>query len=125
MLLETAGISASGKTAEAVHAEFQRLGFYLTQVLECPFERESQDGTKRFSLLEQRLPAIAARIRRSLKPKRAVLISRELEPVAEKIAAMPLGCPLVLDDGKPFAFDGSNAGEVVRRLRAALAVRID
>src|SRR5439155_16458759 len=37
-LLEAAGVSTAGKTAEAVHAEFQRAGFFLTHVLECPVE---------------------------------------------------------------------------------------
>ena len=124
-VLEVAAIATDGKSAEIVQAEFQRAGFFLTPVLECAFETESQDGAKRLSLLEQRLPAMGTRIRRSLKPKRVVLISRELEPVTEKIAAMELGCPMVLDGGKPFGLDGPNAGEAVRRLRKALTIRVD
>jgi hypothetical protein len=124
-VLEVAGIGAGGKTVDVVQAEFQRAGFFLTPVLECAFETELQDGAKRLSLLEQRLPALGARIRRSLKPKKLALISVELEGVAEKIAAMELGCPVVLDSGKPFALDGANAGEAVRRLREALAIRTD
>jgi hypothetical protein len=124
-VLEVAGIAADGKPAEIVQAEFQRAGFFLTPVLECALEPELKDGAKRLSLLEQRLPALGTRIRRSLKPKRVVLISRELEPVTEKIAAMELGCPMVLDGGKPFGLDGPNAGEAVRRLREALTIRVD
>jgi len=124
-VLEVAGISAAGKSAEIVQAEFQRAGFFLTPVLECVFEAELQDGARRLSLLEQRLPAMGTRIRRSLKPKRAALISMALEGVAQKIAAMELGCPLVLDGGKPFALDRPNAGEAVRKLREALAIRVD
>ena len=121
ILLEVAGVSAAGKTREVVHAEFQRGGFFLTHVLECALENESQGGLGLSSLLAQRLPAVATRIRRSLKPKRVVLILRELEPIMEKIAALQLGCPLVLDEGKPFDLDGPGGGRAAARLREAIA----
>jgi hypothetical protein len=121
MLLEVAGLSAAGKAREAVHAEFQRAGFFLTHVLECALEKDSQDGPGLSSLLVRRLPAVAIRIRRSLKPKRVVLISRALEPLVEKIAALRLGCPLVLDEGRPFDLDGPNARKAAARLREAIA----
>jgi hypothetical protein len=124
-VLEVAGISAAGKTGETALAEFQRAGFFLAPVLECAFDAESQGDASRMSLLERRLPELGRRIRRSLKPKRVALISMVLEPVAEKIAAMELGCPLIWDDGKPFGLDGSKANEAVRRLREALAARTD
>ena len=119
-LLAAAGVSTAGKTADAVHAEFQRAGFFLTHVLECPVENQSAATTALPSLMEQRLAAVAVRIRRSLKPKRVVLISRALEAILEKFVASPLGCPLVLDDGKPFALDGSDAGKAAARLRGAV-----
>jgi hypothetical protein len=117
-LFQAAGVSTAGKTAEAVRAEFQRAGFFLTHVLECPIENES--GPVLPSLMEQRLPAVAVRIRRSLKAKRVVLISRALETVLEKFVALPLGCPLVLDDGRPFALDGSDTQKAAARLRGAI-----
>src|SRR3979411_1209168 len=40
-LLAAAGVSTAGKRAEAVHAEFQRAGLFLTHVLECPIGDES------------------------------------------------------------------------------------
>jgi len=118
-LLEVAGLSAAGKTAEAVHLEFQRAGFFLTHVLECAVEVGSRDGPKLASLLEQRLPVVAIRIRRSLKPKRVVLMSRVLETLVDKIALLQLGCPLVLDEGRPFALDGGQTAQM--RMRAAIA----
>jgi len=119
-LLEAAGVSTAGKTAEAVHAEFQRAGFFLTHVLECPVENESAATTALPSLMERRLAAVAVRIRRSLKPKRVVLISRALETILEKFVALELGCPLVLDDGKPFALDGSEMRKAVTKLRGVV-----
>jgi len=120
-LLEAAGVSTSGKTAEAVHAEFQRAGFFLTYVLECPVENESVPTSALSLLMEQRLTAVAVRIRRSLKPKRMVLISRALEIILGKFVALQLGCPLVLDDGKPFALDGPDTQKAVANLRDAVS----
>ena len=119
-LLEVAGVSTADKKADAAHAEFQRAGFFLTHILECPVESESATTTALPSLMEQRLAAVAVRVRRSLKPKRVVLISRELETILEKIAALQLGCPLVLDDGKPFVLDGSDTQKAVANLRGAV-----
>ena len=119
-LLAAAAVSTAGKAAEAVHAEFQRAGFFLTHVLECPVENESAATTALPPLMEQRLAAVAVRIRRSLKPKRVVLISRALETILEKLVALPLGCPVILDDGKPFALDGSGTGKAATRLRGAV-----
>jgi len=121
MLLEAAGFSTSGKTAEAVHAEFQRAGFFLTYVLECPVENESVPTSALSLLMEQRLTAVAVRIRRSLKPKRMVLISRALETILGKFVALQLGCPLVLDDGRPFALDGPDTQKAVANLRGAVS----
>ncbi len=120
VLLEAAGISTAGKTAEAVRAESQRAGFFLTHVLECPMENESPPTPVLPLLMEQRLTAVAVRIRRSLKPKRVVLISRALETILEKFVALELGCPLVLDDGKPFALDGSDMRKTAARLRGVV-----
>src|SRR5438309_9521348 len=39
LLLDALGISAVGKAADVVQAEFQRAGFFLTHVLECPLDR--------------------------------------------------------------------------------------
>jgi hypothetical protein len=121
VLLDVAGVSMAGKTREAVHAEFQRAGFFLTHILECPLESELQSGPELSSLLVQRLPAVATRIRRSLKPKLVVLISRALDPLVQKIATLQLGCPLVLDEGRPFNLDGPHGEKSTARLREAIA----
>jgi hypothetical protein len=121
VLPEVANLSLAGKTAGELQSEFQRAGFFLAHVLECALESEVQDGAELLSLLEQRLPGVAARIRRSLKPKRVVLISRALQPVVDKIAAMQLGCQLILDKGKPFALDGPDKRKAAARMRESIA----
>jgi len=121
LLSEALGISTAGKAADAVHAEFQRAGFFLTHVLECPLGKDAGQGAEAAALLTKRLEPVATRIRRSLKPKRVVLISRALGPILEKLLALELGCPVVLDNGKLFEFDGEVPENTVARLREALA----
>ncbi len=119
-LLDAAGVSTAGKMAETVRAEFQRAGFFLTHVLECPVENESAATTALPSLMEQRLAALVVRIRRSLKPKRVVPVSQALETILEKFVALQWGCPLLLDAGKPFALDGFEKRKTAARLRSVV-----
>jgi len=121
LLLEALGMPTTGRGADSVQAEFQRAGFFLTHVLECPLEKESKRESESPTVIAQRLPAVAVRIRRSLKPRRVVLISQALAPVLEEIQTSKLGCPVVLDLGKPFRFDGPAPEHAVARLREALA----
>ena len=121
-LLEIVGISATGKSPETVLNEFQRGGFFVTHVLECPLELGVAADAAGEALLTRRVPAVAARIRRSLKPKRVVLISRGLEPVTTKLSSAELGCPVKLDDGKPFDLGSGSDSSMVQRLRLALGL---
>jgi hypothetical protein len=121
LLLNALGISTAGKAAEAVHTEFQRAGFFLTHVLECPLNKDAGEGTVTGGLLSNRLQPMATRVRRSLKPKRVVPISQALGPILEKILALEMGCPLVLDNGKPFEVDGPAPENSMARWREALA----
>jgi len=117
LLLDALGISTAGKAAEAVHAEFQRAGFFLTHILECPLE---DDGSLQ-TALKNRLAAVATRVRRSLKPKRVMAVTAELALVLDDILAMDLGCPVLLDNGKPFRLETHPGENGVARLREALA----
>jgi hypothetical protein len=119
-MLDVAGISAAGKTADAVHAEFQRRGFFLAHVLECPLDHGVNTSASVPELLAKRGPVVAARIRRSLKPKRLVLISEKLEALTNEGTTGDLGCQMVLDQGKPFGLDGANPGRAIALLREAL-----
>jgi hypothetical protein len=123
LLLDAAGISTAGKAREAVHAEFQRAGFFLTHVLECPMESEGSVRVDAKAALKERLAAVAIRIRRSLKPKRVMAVTEDLAPVVEKILALDLGCPVMLDHGKPFRLEsGAGVNSALWRLRESLAI---
>jgi hypothetical protein len=82
--LECADIASTGKTREAVLVEFQRSGAFLTHVLECPFEKSADAGARQ-ELLRARLPHLLVRLKRSLRPKRIVLLSAELHGLADQL----------------------------------------
>jgi hypothetical protein len=116
IILDAVGLSPRGRPAETVLAEFQRSGLFLAYVLECPLEETSGSDTGVEALLAKQWPAILARIRRSLKPKRLIPISSLLEELVPKIG--DLGCVIALDGNKPFALDGPEASWA--RLRQVL-----
>jgi hypothetical protein len=64
------------------------------------------------------------RIRRSLKPKRVILISESLEPVVARLPSVELGCPVILDGDHPFGLDSSGFPDAAQHLRAALAAPV-
>lgn len=117
-MLTAAGLRRAGNSPEALQAEFQRRGFLLAHILECPLDVSTKEPT---ALFEERLAFVCTRIRRSLKPKSVVLISRLLEPLVESFARAQLGCPMVLDRGKPFGLDDDESGAAVARLSQVLA----
>jgi hypothetical protein len=124
-LVAAAGISAAGKSADAIQSELQRRGIYLTHVLECPLDVPSSGVDFLNNALITRLPTLFTRIRRSLKPKRLAFISESLTPLIERFASAQLNCELALDDGRAFALDNSNpaaATAAITRFQDVLAV---
>jgi len=118
MLLAAVCATLEGKSGEATLAEFQRRGFLVTHVLECPLEDGA--GGEILELIGNRLPAVLARIRRSLKPKRLAPISKWLEQFLPAFTASELPGEMLLDEGEPFALDGDDASEAAVRLRDAV-----
>jgi hypothetical protein len=117
-MLAAAGVSHEGKSAEATLAEFQRAGFLLTYVLECPLDKESVLQGQ----LASRIPALVPRVRRSMRPKRLVPVSSDLQPLIGELQALDLGCPIVLDGGKPFTLGAAAAERLRQALTAANAL---
>ena len=89
-------------------------------LLECSLERGSLTEEGLRSRLEAHLPLAAARIRRSLKPKRVVPISPELQLLAGKLTESFLGCPVLLHSDKPFEIMKKDGGSELAALRLAL-----
>ncbi|HEV2101761.1 MAG TPA: hypothetical protein VGR58_03190 [Candidatus Acidoferrum sp.] len=93
-LLSALGIPTAGKSPEEVLADFQKRGLVFTSLLECPIE-PGADAAESRAILENHLPAAIARIRRSLKPKRALVIAPELKPLLPQLTESALGCPVI------------------------------
>jgi len=119
-LLRAVGILFAGKSAETVHAEFQSGGFFLSHVLECPLESGLKSTSNGVNPLREHLPAVASRIRRSLKPKRVMLVTEMPQEVVQDILALDLGCEVILNDGKPFGLAPSVKESEIARFRAVL-----
>ena len=77
-VLKELGVSQEGKERGEILGEFQHRGYFLTHVLECPLTT----GGKRVALeelLRRQGPALLARIRHSLKPKKVQFLSSATE----------------------------------------------
>ncbi len=120
-VLEAVGISSTGKSPDTTLAEFQRGGFLVTYVLECPLDASANNSESLQALLRSRVPSLLARIRRSLRPKRLAPISSTLEPLLSSLQNIDLGCAMLLDGGKPFALDGDAADRAALRLQQSLS----
>lgn len=118
-VLNAVQVSAEGKAPAAVLAEFQKLGLLLTHVLECPPEEGVSEAQAQV-LIEKHLHTIMTRVRRSLKPKRVLLVSRELQPYAHKFHEAELGCPVLPESGCFLAGEAGNESDLLA-FRAALA----
>jgi len=119
-LFRVAGIATAGKSTEALHRELQRSGIFAAYVLDCPQPTTSSDALG--ELLAARLAFTLKRIRTSLKPKRVLLASPELNPLLDKIVPATTGCPVLLDGFQAFKLDDTD--ESVERIRAAMAVPV-
>ncbi len=92
-LLAALSIARKGKSVEEVLTEFQKRGLVHASILECPVEPGSDPSELR-DLLDRHFPQALARIRRSLKPKRVLILSPELQPFLPQLSELALGCPV-------------------------------
>jgi hypothetical protein len=130
-LLRAVGISTRGKPPADIHGEFQAAGFFLTHLLECPAETverwvvgEGQTAYKapdRATLLRKHLPSVLSRIRRSLKPRRVILVKEVPPAIVQDIVSSDLGCPAVLDEGRPFQLSPSTDAMSISRFQQILS----
>jgi hypothetical protein len=120
-LLNAVQISENGKSAESVLTEFQKRGLMLVHVLDCPLASDLSPFEVR-PLLENHLAAAVTRIRRSLKPKRVLLLSSSLQPLADKLRQTDLGCPVIPSSGSVFLSSSASSEVELQAFRAALGV---
>jgi hypothetical protein len=118
-LLDALQISWAGKPGDAILTEFQKRGLFLTHVLECPLEPGTASTTAQ-QLLDKQLPAVIARIRRSLHPKRLILLSNELAPLAGKLTEATLGTPVFTGQYGPLPLDSGLTANQLDEFRRIL-----
>lgn len=110
------GVEQAGRSVAETLAGLQRMGFLLTHVLECPVT-----GAKaQREALQKRLPATLARIRRSYKPKRVVLVGAELADCVTQITAANLDATILLRRGRPFEWVEVNPDLLAKEAAAPL-----
>jgi hypothetical protein len=120
-ILRAVQIPTEGKSPESVLGEFQKLGLMLVYILECPLQGGTS-ASQALALLEHQLPATLTRIRRSLKPKRLLLISSELNHVADKLHQSDVGCPILPVSPGAFLSTATPEEAELQAFRGALAV---
>jgi len=108
-LLAALGIENSGRPAEASLADFQRRGYLLAHLLECPREVNPSEADR---VLRGRFSPTLVKIRRSFRPKRVVLLGAELAPFAAELEAAGLDAEITLENGKPFRLEALRPGEL-------------
>jgi hypothetical protein len=118
VLLGGLGFERAGKPVGTVLAEFQRRGFLLAHLLDCPAEPGQPPFGR--TAFEQRLEGTFTRIRKSFKPRRLVLIGPELTEFVEQFTRADLGAALLLNNGKPFEWNEIADGELAKELAAPL-----
>jgi hypothetical protein len=121
-LLDALEISREGKSADAILTEVQKRGVLLIHMLECPLESTHKDFSLQ-ELLERRVPGTLARIRRSLKPKRVLLLSQDLASVQNRFTEAELNIPVFSDQNRPFQLpiDGASRDSFLRALASSAA----
>jgi hypothetical protein len=104
-------------------AEFQRRGFYLAYLSECPLP---ENGESAESTIARLAPTLIRRIRFNYKPKHIAPLGQELFPLVEILGAAGTGPVLTLDRG--LALPSPRTGdrdsmELFRRAVATVAPR--
>ena len=122
-LVQALGIEAAGKSVETVLTDFQRRGLLFVHLSDCPSESDNLKATR--ELLEARFTVTAARIRRSLKPKKLALIGEALDAFAEGLKAELPGVEIVQPEkGRSFRLNELGAGALASALSAAAAASL-
>jgi hypothetical protein len=126
-LMGAVGIRAEGKNDESCLAEFQRLGLFLADSLECPVEdvvpgvREGQVHANAFELSHRFGPTIVKRILHSYKPKHIALLSARTRHLIPFLEQAGLRDRLLLYQGLPLHFPHPHNPAAVTQFRAGMA----
>jgi hypothetical protein len=114
--------AAPGSDARAADlarlAEFQRRGFYLAYLSECPIPGNVEPAATTIARLA---PTLIRRIRFNYKPKHITPLGLELIPLVEMLRAAGIGPILTLDRGLALPVPRTGDGEWMELFQRAVA----
>jgi len=90
---------------------FQRRGLFLTYLVECPIQENSEVA----GVIQRAAPMLLKRLKASYRPKFVALLSQPLEELIPVLRNSGWSDQLILDDGRPFV----NASRLRERLSEA------
>jgi hypothetical protein len=110
-------LDSSGKKSARL-AEFQRRGYYLAYLSECPIP-QGVEPTE--STIARLAPTLVRRIRYNYRPKHIAPLGQELLPLAEMLRVAGIGPILTLDQGLPLPVPQSGRRESMELFRRSVA----
>jgi hypothetical protein len=124
--LEAGGIaspsSAPGTTSEMREqdrlAEFQRSGYFLAYLSECPLPPDAPAAS---AVIDRLAPNLIRRIRFNYRPKHVALLGGELAPLIEVLRNAGIGPSLILHEGLPLPLPGTGAKDWKSLFQSAVA----
>jgi len=99
--------------------EFQRRGYYLAYLAECPLPQDDEPVAAAISRLG---PNLIRRIRFNYKPKSVAPLGSELAPVIELLRGAGIGQILTLDQGAPLFVPRTGDGERLKLFQRSVAI---
>jgi hypothetical protein len=94
---DRAALGSDAQAADTARlAEFQRRGYYLAYLSECPMP---ENGEPAASTIARLAPTLIRRIRFNYKPKHVAPLGQELFPLVEMLKVAGIGPLLTLDQG--------------------------
>jgi hypothetical protein len=98
--------------------EFQRRGYHLAYLSECPIPGNEELAA---STIARLAPTLNRRIRFNYKPKHVALLGEELSPLAELLRVAGIGVLLTLDRGLVFPTPRTGDRECMELFRRSVA----
>lgn len=98
-------------------AEFQRRGYFLSYVSECPMPPTADVA----EMIRRQTYDLLRRIQFNYKPKHVALLGRELDPLVEVLRNAGVGPLLILNRGLPLPLPGTGSEDWKSLFHSALA----
>jgi hypothetical protein len=117
--IQKAGPDSDSRAADSARlAEFQRRGYYLAYLSECPLPENEEPAASTIARLG---PTLIRRIRFNYKPKHIAPLGQELFPLIDMLKTAGIGPILALDQGLPLPTPRTGPGDWVELFQRAVS----